>query len=208
MFGPSRSLTAIRARAVGSISTCTRRTALSRCWSRHLSTCRLTHHDGDVRAIFGPRHPLVRNGTYDVYGFTPKERRAYERKYGHAPGAGAGDQLHHVRCRGHERDGGRTSGAVLLALRAPPVAVLRDCDGWLRASGSDRRVVEDPAPRPAPGPRLAESGAPGRADCRQVRRRVEAQGRGRDSARASPVYGDARRRDRRRRHYDVSPARG
>jgi hypothetical protein len=30
--------------------------------------------------IFAPDDPLVLNGTYDVYGFKPRERRAYEKK--------------------------------------------------------------------------------------------------------------------------------
>lgn len=33
-----------------------------------------------MRILFEADHPLVLNGTYDQYGYTPKERRALERR--------------------------------------------------------------------------------------------------------------------------------
>ena len=91
-----------------------------------------------------------------------------------------------------QRDGRRQGHPVLLAVRAPPAAVLRDGGGGVHPAGPGHRALEDPAGRrdvrpPAPGPGAADPAGrrvpPGSAEPAGRRRR----GRG-----DPPVRGDAR----------------
>ena len=102
-----------------------------------------------------------------------------------------------------QRDGRRQGHPVLLALRAPPAAVLRHGGGRLHPARPGHRPVEDPAHRrdvrpPAPGP-----GAAHPADRRVPPGPARAAGRRRRHRGDPPVRGHARRPQARHDHDDL-----
>ena len=133
----------------------------------------------------GPRPP-------DVHG---ADRRLPRRSR-------AADQRRDLRRR-LQRDGRRQGHPVLLAVRAPPAAVLRHRGGRLHPARPGHRAVEDPAHRrdvraPAPGPGAADP-----ADRRVPPGPPRAAGRRRRARGDPPVRGDARRPQARHDHDDL-----
>ena len=103
----------------------------------------------------GPRPPGPASGTPE------RVHRMYtELTAGYHVDPGAADQRRDLRRR-LQRDGRRQGHPVLLALRAPPAAVLRDRRRRLHPARPGHRALEDPAHRrdvrpPPPGPGAAD----------------------------------------------------
>ena len=112
---------------------------------------------------------------------------------------GPADQRRHLRRR-LLGDGGRQGHPVLLAVRAPPAAVLRHGGGGLHPARPGRRAVEDPADRRDVRPPAAGPGADDPADRRLPAGPARAAGRGRRARGDPPVRGDARRAQARHDH--------
>ena len=105
-----------------------------------------------------------------------------------------------------QRDGRRPRHPVLLAVRAPPAAVLRDGVRRVHPARPGRRALEDPAHRrdvlaPAAGP-----GAPDPADRPVPAGPARSAGRRRRHGGDPPVRGDARRPQAGHDHDDVRRA--
>ena len=112
--------------------------------------------------------------------------------------SGAAHQRRHLRHR-LQRDGRGQGHPVLLAVRAPPAAVLRDRRGRLHPEGPGHRAVEDPAHRRDVRPAAPGPGAADPADRRLPPGATRSAGRRRRARGDPPVRGHARRPQARER---------